>query len=301
MKLTDGIYTREQVPRDEYDRLGRLNWSRLKVLGVSGAHFNHVMLQPFTDTDPMRLGRITALAVFEPERFAEEVAVFPGKVRRGKEWEQFVDQFPDSEIVTEAMHDTAQDIARAVRADKDAMKYLSGGQGEQTVLSTYTVQPLQDLPGFSVQLKSRLDFIGKEAIADLKTAVSVAPGAFGKTVMNLDYLAQGALYVDGVKAVTGREYPYVFVGVEKTAPFVVQIYEVEDWQLELGRQRYRGLLATYNLYRSEGRWPGYFDGPAKLVLPPWATPGGGDDAANDLGLTFGDDSSSSTLPPAIGF
>lgn len=296
MKLADGMYTRQQVPRDEYDRMGRLNWSRLKILGRSGAHFNHAMLQPFADSDPMRLGRITSLAVFEPDRFVEEVAIFEGKVRRGKEWEAFLDQFPDSEIVTEAMHAQAQAIARAVRGDRDAMKYLSGGKGEQTVLSTYRVPAMNDLEGFEVQLKSRLDFIGQDAIADLKTTISAEPNAFGRTVMNLDYLAQGAFYVDRVKEVTGRAYPYVFVAVEKSAPFVVQVYEVDEEQLELGRQRYRGLLSTFNAYRSQGRWPGYFEGPAKLMLPRWAMPEG-EDAESDLGISIGNGSAI----PAIGF
>ncbi len=295
-KLIDGSYTRQQLPRDEYDRLGRLNWSRLKVLGRSGAHFNHCMLQPFRDNDAMKVGRITSVGVFEPDRFVEEVAVFEGKVRRGKDWDAFLDKHPDSEIVTEAMHETAQAISRAVRADHHAMKYLSNGKGEQSMLWTYGVRPMNDLPGFSVQLKSRLDFIGQDAIADLKTTVSAAPDAFGRTVMNLDYLAQGAFYVDAVKAVTGRAYPYVFVVVEKTPPFIVQVYEVDEEQLELGRQRYRGLLSTFNAYRSQGRWPGYFEGPAKLMLPRWAMPS--DEDESGLGLDFGD---SSTTTPAIGF
>jgi hypothetical protein len=295
MKLDDGIYTRQQVPRDEYDRMPRLNWSKLKRLGRSGAHFNHARLQPHVDTDPMKLGRITALAVFEPERFRAEVAVFEGKVRSGKDWDDFVELNPDSEIATKAMHETALAIGRAVRADKDAMRYLSGGKGEQTVLWTYRMPPAGELEGWEVQIKSRLDFItAADVVSDLKTTIDASPEAFGRTCMNLDYLAQGAMYVDGVKAVTGREMPYVFVAVEKSAPYVVQVYEVDEEQLQLGRDRYRGLLATYNAYAQASRWPGYFDGPTKLVLPQWALPTD-EGAEGELGITIGG------AMPAVGF
>lgn len=293
MKLSDGIYDRRQVPRDEYDRIARLNWSHTKHLGRSGEHFRHHLMQPPRDTDPMRLGRVTSLATFEPERFRAEVAVYEGKVRRGKEWEAFKDSFPDSEIVTKDQHETSLAIGQKVRADVEARKWLTGGKGEQTVLWTYRVPEVGALPGYSIECKSRLDFIKTDAIVDLKTTASAAPGPFGKQCWNLEYHAQAAFYVDAVKAVTGVELPYVLVAVEVAAPYVVQVYTVPHEILELGRERYRNLLGTWRAYDAESRWPGYAEGPLELTLPKWAVPFE-DEEANDLGITFGGQ-------PAVGF
>lgn len=261
------------MPRAEYDRVNRVNWSTLKHMARSPAHYHHRLTAKHEDTDAMKRGRVTHLAVFEPERYREETIVWDCGARKGKDWEQFVARNRGLEILTEGMHEAALAIAKAARADAVAAPYLTGGKGEQTLLWTYVELPLGATPGFSVECKGRVDFIANlGAIVDLKTCADASPDAFGRQVANLDYHAQAALYVDGYRAATGVQLPYVVVAVEAVEPYVVQVYRVPDDVLALGRERYRALLSRLQMCRETSTWPGYAGAPLDLALPPWMQP-----------------------------
>lgn len=277
------------VPRDEYDRMSdRVNWSTLKHMGRSPAHYREALVAGGgEDTDARKRGRVTHLAVFEPERFRAECVVWNDGARRGKAWEAFVDRNPDKEILTEGMYEDAIAASKAARASAMAAPYLSGGKGEVTVLWTHVVPELAALKGYEIQCKGRVDFLQAGAIVDLKTCRDASPEAFGKQCAQLESYAQAAFYVDGIKAATGKELPYVLVAVEAAAPFCVQVYRVPDEILRFGRDRYRALLDRLNECKEMSNWPGYADGPVDLTLPKWMAPKDSEDVA-DLGLTFGE-------------
>lgn len=279
MILSNGIHPR--FPRSDYDKVDRLNFSALKLLNKSPAHFEHAQTsRQHVDSDAMLRGRATHMACFEPERFRAECVVFEGKVRRGKEWEAFVERNPDAEILTEAIHSDAIAMSKAVLACAMAQPFISGGQGEVTLAWTHTTPAVAAIPGYSFECKGRLDFIPlKSALVDLKSTRDASPQAFGRQCAQLGYVTQAAWYHDAYRAITGEARAYYLVAVESTAPFVVQVYLVPPELLELGRQQYRALLDRLNVCRQESRWPGYADSPMALELPRWAMP---DDDDNDL-------------------
>lgn len=282
-KLGTGVHA---LPRDEYDRLGRVNFSTLKWMGKSPAHYLYRLTTPDEkDTAARQRGRVVSMAVYEPARFRENCVVYDGKTRRGKEWDAFLDRHPDHEILTESAYETAIAISKAVRASAQAAPYVSGGKGEQTVLWTHEVPATETLPGYKIDCKGRLDFVANcGAIVDLKNTRDASRTGFGRQVVNYDALAQAAMYVDGFLAATGRELPYVLVAVEAAPPHVPQVYRVHPEQLEIGRERYRGWLDRLHVCLEENDFPGYEREPVDLVLPRWATPDEEDVTALDLVL-----------------
>lgn len=276
------------VLRDEYDRIDRVNFSKLKHMGKSPAHYEHALTAKCEDTDAMKRGRAVHLAAFEPERFRAECVVWDMGTRRGSDWEEFKLRNKGREILTEGMNEVALAISKAARSSAMAAPYLSGGKGEQTVQWTHVEPEVLAVEGFSVDCKGRLDFISKAgALVDLKTCADASPEAFGRQVANLEYHVQAAWYVDGYKAATGVELPYVIVAVEAKAPFIVQVYRVPVDLLQLGRERYRGLLRRLHQCRQESSWPGYSDGVLDLCLPKWAAPAVDEDDGTGLGLVIG--------------
>ena len=262
------------LPREDYDKLQRVNWSRLKILGRSAAHFRHNMLTPSEDTDPRRLGRATHLAALEPEKFASTCVVWKGGARRGKEWADFLDEHDGLEVLTEGQHQRCMDIQRAVHGSSMAKRYLGGGSSEVTAIWTHKVEAIAGLPGFTIPCKARLDFEAREAraLVDLKTTRDASPDAFGKQCATLQYYVQAAWYRDGYEAATGEMWPYVLIAVESEPPHVVQVYTVNEQILELGRDIYRGLLERLHQCRSTSKWVGYADEPLELTLPRWMAP-----------------------------
>ena len=116
-ELKDGVYF--DLPRAEYDSIRRLNWSRLKALARSPAHYRHGLFADHIDTDAMRLGRCAHMAVLEPEVFPKACAVWEGARRAGKEWEQFraLAEHDGREILKTAEVTYCHALQSAVRAD----------------------------------------------------------------------------------------------------------------------------------------------------------------------------------------
>lgn len=279
--MLDGVH---ELSREDYDNLSeRVNWSKLKWLFKSPAHYRHALLSKQEDTDAMRLGRVVHLAAFEPERFRSSIAVWDGGVRRGKDWEQFKSRHEREghELLTENQYETCMDIQAAVRAHPLAMKYIQGGVGERSVLWTYKSPAFEGLPGYSTEIKSRLDFISSMAICDLKTTADASPAKFLRQLLSMHYHTQAAIYSDGYAAASGVRLPYFIVATEVTAPHVTQVYRISERLLMKGRDEYRGLLDTLAVCRRESRWLGYGDDVIELDLPD------SDEAASDFGLEIG--------------
>lgn len=270
------------MTREEYEAINAVNWSTLKHLGKSPAHYLEAIKNRSGDSDARRRGRITHVAVFEPERLARDVVVYPD-VRNGKKWDAFTEKHMGKEIVTPRMWEVANTIAMAARSNPVAAKYLAGGKAEHAVEWTFEPPPLEHFERWSMACKGRLDFVADcGAIVDLKSTKDASPSGFGREVMRYEYHAQAAFYVDGYAAATGRELPFIFIAVEASAPHVVQTYRVTEEQLDLGRERYRDLLALLNVCRQSANWPGYAETEMELTLPAWALPDEDDGVDPDL-------------------
>lgn len=277
------------LPREEYDRINRVHWSTLKLIGQSPALYRYAITNGTPETPAKKLGRATHLAGVEPERFRTECVLWDGGTRRGKDWEAFKKKHAGREILTENEHAEALALSSAARADKYAAPFLSGGKSEVTVLWTHVSPAIGGLPALKVECKARLDFVvdSPPALADLKTTRSASPSGFGRESINFGYHIQAAFYRDGYFAATGQWLPYFLIPVEKPEPHIVQVYEVKEDKLLLGREEYTTLLSRLDMCRSENSWPGYFTGVGELEFPRWAAASNDDEDVTGLGLVIG--------------
>ena len=88
-------------------------------------------------------------------------------------------------------------------------------------------------------LKCRPDAWQPSRLVDLKTTINADPREFGKTAYNFGYHQSAAHYIDGVKVATGEDLPFTFVLVEKTAPYLVSVVELDPEAIEIGRRTQR--------------------------------------------------------------
>lgn len=264
--MQNGIHN---LTREQYDEIAdRENFSKLKNLARSPAHYRQALIEPAEDTDAMKLGRVLHLACFEPDRFRASIALWEGGRRYGKEWDAFRAKHKGRELLTQDEYQKCIGIQTSVRNHPDAMQYLSRrGQAEAAVLWTHTEE---SLGGFTLNCKGRLDFISENAIIDIKTTRDASPERFGAQAWNLKYYVQAAWYRDGLAAATGRKLSYILIAVESDAPHVAQVYRVPEQVLEMGRKEYRALACRLVQCRKENHWPGYADGELELPLPRWA-------------------------------
>lgn len=282
--MNDGVYA--DLKREQYDLLERTNFSKLSKIAISPAHYRHGLMEQDEQTDALKVGRAGHVATFEPERFLKQWVKWDGGRRAGKDWERFRGEHEPfgREILTEAEFDLCVAVQKSVRNSAMAAPYLTGGQGEVTLLWTYRVGPIGALPGYSFEMKSRIDFLAKiGAITDLKIVRSAEPQAFGRACVEYRWHSRAACYVDAYKALTGKTLPYIVVAVEKKPPHITQVYRIPEHVLQFGRDDYRGMLDRLHLCKSESRYPGYADDVLDLELPTWALPQDDEDPTG-LGL-----------------
>jgi exodeoxyribonuclease VIII len=108
-------------------------------------------------------------------------------------------------------------------------------------------------------------------IIDLKTCTDASPDGFGRDAYNLGYLLQAAFYLDGYHLATGNNLKrFMFIAMEKSAPYITAVYELTPEQIEMGRQQYLAALQTYKNCLAANKWHAYGNEIQPLQLPNWA-------------------------------
>lgn len=118
-------------------------------------------------------------------------------------------------------------------------------------------------------LKCRPDAWQPTQLVDLKTTLNADPREFGKTAYNFGYHQSAGHYIDGVKQATGETLPFVFVLVEKTAPYLVSVVQLDPEAIEMGRALNERAKRIYQECTESGNWPGY-PTTEPISLPMWA-------------------------------
>lgn len=248
----------------EYFAHSAINCSGLKLIASkTPAHFKYQQTAPRKETPAMFIGSAVHCATLEPEAFDERYIVAPKIDKRTKDgkaaWAEL--EASGKVVLSEDDGEQVMRIAHAVRANKSAAKLLTNGKAEVAVFS--------EIDGQAV--KCKCDYLRENvAVIDLKTTDDASEKGFMKSVLNYGYHQQAAFYMDVMQAVGQPVERFVFVVVEKTAPFLVAIHELSDEFVELGRELNRKALAMYEDCSITGNWYGY-DENITLISPPfWA-------------------------------
>ena len=120
-----------------------------------------------------------------------------------------------------------------------------------------------------MRYKCRPDALNLGLIVDLKTTITAAPNDFGRRAFDLGYFISAAHYQRGVEHHTGERLPFVFVQVEKDAPHLVSVVELDSDALEWGDRMIDRAARIYIECAERDQWPGYPQY-SKISLPNWA-------------------------------
>lgn len=122
-----------------------------------------------------------------------------------------------------------------------------------------------------IQRKAKLDGICGRFGIDLKTTQNAATDAFGRSAGTYAYASQDAWYRDALRTCFDIADPkFLFVVVEKHPPYLVNVIELDPYDVELGGRRNRAALDLYRRCRDRDEWPAYGDGINVAQLPRWA-------------------------------
>lgn len=155
----------------------------------------------------------------------------------------------------------------------------------ESVLAHPTARALLTQPGDTevsvfadvdgVPVRARFDFLpdrsDKRTVAvDLKTCMDASKRGFESSVAKYEYAVQRAWYVDAYETVTGEhDTEMIFVAVEKTAPYLVAVYQLPVTWAERGHEMSIKARKSWAECTAAGEWPGYPEQVQVLDEPLW--------------------------------
>lgn len=260
------------VPVETYHTpaLGVVSKSALDQIARSPAHYRAWLETDRTPTPAMVFGSLTHQYVFELGKCLGSVAVQPdfGDCRATKNKEARNDWRLANEgkqHVSQEDWDTVRAIGDSVRLHPIAAKLIDQCQPEVSVF-------WQD-GETGLDCKARVDgWVPSLRMAlDLKTTSDASPTEFAKSVHNFRYHCQDAHYRAGLAEATGADVKaFVFIAVEKEAPYAVATYTLDDAAYFRGLELVRRDMATMKQCVDEDNWPAFGTQTKSISLPSWS-------------------------------
>jgi hypothetical protein len=247
--------------QEYHSKTNYISKSLLDQVHKSPAHYlAYLQGEKQPPTPAMVFGSLVHSLVFNQADFA----VIPECDRRTKEgkatYEQFLIESAGKElIVTPDQYEKAAAIKKSVLNHPKAALLIDQGQAELPVFGE-----IEGMPA-----KCKVDFLNTKynVCVDLKTTASAAPDEFSRSVWNYRYHVQSAFYLDLTKASR-----FIFIAVDKEAPYNVELYELDSEAIERGRQEYKQDIETLKKCQTSGNYHGYTeDSKIHIIsLPNWA-------------------------------
>lgn len=225
----------------------------------------HYKFAERSETSAQRFGSAAHCAILEPNRFGKEYVRGPDD-KRGKKWAEAIIESEGKTLITSAEYDDACRI-RDVLHRESVVQRLTSGRTDIELSSFWTD------PETGVQCKCRPDIFNHKMglLADIKTAADGRPHKFRNSVVDYGYHVQDPFYVQGWNANAAvKAEAFLFIVIEKTAPFAYSLYELSKPAVEEGERIIRASLASYAKCAASDNWPSYVNGVTELDLPAWA-------------------------------
>lgn len=251
---------------EQYLELEGVNWSTLKHFYKSPAHVKVYLDSPREETPSMAKGTLQHMAILEPDKFTESVAVMPdfGDLRFKESKEKKKAWIDDHQGLIPCDAKTYSDLfgmSKAIWANSDAKALLT--------CCTETERPLQWSEG-PVKCKGLLDIVtSKGIIADIKTTDDVRPFSFAKKAAAMHYYEQAAYYLRGARAAKLPLDRFLWIAIESSAPYSVRVYSLKESDRIAADNVLDSFLAKYWACKETDKWPGYQAGIEELECPDW--------------------------------
>jgi exodeoxyribonuclease VIII len=225
-----------------------VRFSALKHIQRSPAHYAAIAESATDETISMRLGSAGHAILLE-----QPIAVYTGKVRRGKAWETFEEEHVGQVVVNQREHDEARRMVDSIMKHRDARQLIFSDDA--------AMEKRLEWSALGRSCAGTPDVRTGRYVVDLKTTRCSEPSKFNRDGTWRYYHAQLAWYLDGVVASgIGKPSEAYIVAVESTKPWPVTVLRLTDRALDQGRRLCRLWLERLLQCERANYWPGYVEG-----------------------------------------
>jgi len=239
--------TKRLISNADYHNSPAVGSTTLKTIDKKSVY--HAVNQKLEQTDALLLGQLLHALILEPETVEDAYAVKPVVDRRTKSgkalYAEFLEEAELKTIVSSDIWKQANEMAKAILDNPVTENLLSGGESEMSYFAK---------DALNIERKCRLDYRKGNTIVDIKSTLDASPQGFMRSIMKFNYHLQAAYYMDTVNLEgTDQVNDFIFIAVEKTAPFAVGVYRLDAQSLLAGRKRYAAALTDLAEFKASDK------------------------------------------------
>ncbi len=229
---------------------------------------------PTVENEAMKYGTVFHGVLLEGQDFLDKYVVAPNftelyghhATKEHKAAKKLWNEENEGNLfVTQKKKDEMRWMTDSVLSHPDASVLLNNCLVET---SGYYIDPETNLA-----LRFRYDIYSESlsSLADVKTTSSCREEDFMKSIGNLRYDFQMAMYSEGIYELTGKRIDFpVFIAVENKHPYDCAVYILDDESMAIGLRDYRRSTHLVRACHDSGQWPRYQSKSKSISLPYWA-------------------------------
>jgi len=253
----------------DYRREPGCNQSSLKKILESPAHFRAALQNRFLPTPAMEMGTaLHCLKLDGREAFKKQYVMKPEglslSTKEGKAWKA---QVGKRKVLGCGGKDDPWGSVLGMANSLDRLKWFDDDQPDYIKNNEVSIY----WDWHNIKCKARLDrvLIDEGIVLDLKTTDCVEPDIFAKKVVSLGYDFQAAFYARAAEIAYKKPFKFIFVAVERKAPYTVDLFEVDDRMMREGLAKSDAAVKIYSACSELGKWPNKEPQLRSLSYPGW--------------------------------
>jgi hypothetical protein len=256
----------------DYRREEGANQSSLKKILESPAHYQAALKFKMIPTPAMEMGtalhcRVLDGATAFDRQYVKKPDGLSLATKEGKAWKA---ELGRKKVLSEGGKDDPWGSVQGMTEALGQLAYFDPTQKDY--IKHNEVSIYWEWEG--VQCKARLDRVDVETglVLDLKTTDSVEPELFTKKVVGLGYDFQAAYYAKAAEVAFGKKFDFIFAGVERKAPYTVDLFQVDEEMMAEGTAKCIAALRLLKTCEETGEWPNRPATIRRLSYPSWYIP-----------------------------
>lgn len=264
LKTTKGESMLSKLSDADYFGHKAVSQSNLKEILKSPAHYRARLEEKQVTTPAMILGSAIHAAILEPEIFDQNYT-FIEMDKRTKQFKEFQEANKNKIILNIDDRNKIEGIRNSCLNHGIAKRFFEK-----------TDSNLIEQAGFwecqEVKCKGKFDVVNIDArvCVDLKTTESANEKDFIKSIINFKYDFQAAFYSIGLEKIFKEKFDFIFVAVEKTPPYAVNLFELDSDALWKATDKVNESLLVLKSCLESNEFPSYPPLINKITLPKWS-------------------------------
>lgn len=127
----------------------------------------------------------------------------------------------------------------------------------------------EEMSGAVIKFKSHWVDLNNNLIVHLTTTSDASEQQFAKDSVNFKNHKRAAIQLDGYANTNRPKDGFLFVSVERSAPFKISILYLDERAISLGRSTYLDNCALFMECLKTDNWPGFKPTATAVSLPEW--------------------------------